>query len=326
MVEVKNLSKRVLPLCAALVLIGCEKEELPVDPYPRGDAEDAIVEMKANYENQVWFDMGSGEAVSTNLKTDWDIALDCSDTATNIYLNSAVGMKVALSNTNDFAASIDAGELEYHIDHSSGLQDSIAITDWWTTDNLWVIDMGYDEDGKLRGKRKAQFILTDDQTLVVKHASLNGTEVQEAILIKDNRFNATALQFKTNETLQIEPAKEDFDLVFTQYLHTFYQPRTDYLVTGAILNKHKVRVIELSDTAFEDVDISVLDTHEWNDSLDVIGYDWKYYDFSSATYTVNDRQVYVLKDTEGFYYKLHFTSFYSPDGEKGFPNIRYQRL
>jgi hypothetical protein len=43
-------------------------------------------------------------------------------------------------------------------------------------------------------------------------------------------------------------------------------------------------------------------------------------------YTVIPGITYIIIDTEGFFYKLRFVSYYNDQGEKGFPVIEHLRL
>ena len=58
----------------------------------------------------------------------------------------------------------------------------------------------------------------------------------------------------------------------------------------------------------------------------MIGYDWKYYNLDAALYTIEPGLAYVIRDRDGFYYKLRFIDFYSEAGEKGYPKFEYVRL
>ena len=56
--------------------------------------------------------------------------------------------------------------------------------------------------------------------------------------------------------------------------------------------------------------------------INVIGYDWKIYDFDTGFYTIDPSATYILSDTEGYFYKLRFIDFYNENGEKGSINIK----
>ena len=61
-------------------------------------------------------------------------------------------------------------------------------------------------------------------------------------------------------------------------------------------------------------------------ALDAIGYDWKFYNFTSGVYTIRPNLNYIVHGVSGFYFKLRFVGFYNKDGLKGYPVIEYQKL
>jgi hypothetical protein len=81
---------------------------------------------------------------------------------------------------------------------------------------------------------------------------------------------------------------------------------------------------------FSSIDLNLASTMAYTGAIDEIGYDWKDIvgDVSSGsvTYIVKEGFNYVVRDADGFYYKLRFISFYNNDGDKGYPTFEYQRL
>jgi hypothetical protein len=67
-------------------------------------------------------------------------------------------------------------------------------------------------------------------------------------------------------------------------------------------------------------------TLQYNVAMDAIGYDWKYYNFTSGVYTIRPKLNYVVQSKSGYFFKLRFVGFYNQDGLKGYPVIEYQRL
>ena len=59
---------------------------------------------------------------------------------------------------------------------------------------------------------------------------------------------------------------------------------------------------------------------------DIIGYEWKDYDFDNAMYQVDPDKIYILKNRIGFYYKLRFIDYYNSTGEKGYPTFEFLRF
>lgn len=308
-----------------LLLLACEKEELPVKPYDRGDAEEMVIPIGVDYGDQVWFDLGTKSIVATNEKLSWDFAFDCRDSLHYIYLNTSLAMMAAPTGQTDFDAPIDEASLRFRPDHSSGSLDSLALGTWWRTEEVFVLDLGFRLNGNIRGKRKVQFFLEGDVLRFVI-ADLDGSNRQEGQLEKQSGYGKVAYSLRDASPVQIEPGEDDYDLVFTQYTYAFYNPYTPYLVTGVLNNPRLQGSAEINHKPFDEVSLEDAMAVERRDSLDLIGYDWKVYDFDQGSYTIFSDKVYIVRDHEGFYYKLHFLDFYNEQGERGYPSLRIQQL
>lgn len=92
------------------------------------------------------------------------------------------------------------------------------------------------------------------------------------------------------------------------------------------MNPHQTLAAQVDHLSFEEIDVDAAYYSALTDSADAIGYDWKFYDLDAGQYTVFSDQNYIIRDQEGFYYKLHFVDFYNNQGEKGFPTMEVQRL
>lgn len=64
----------------------------------------------------------------------------------------------------------------------------------------------------------------------------------------------------------------------------------------------------------------------FNANINNIGYSWKSYQFDVNKYVVDFEKIFIIKDQEGFYYKLRFIDFYDQGGNKGTPTFEFQRL
>jgi hypothetical protein len=125
----------------------------------------------------------------------------------------------------------------------------------------------------------------------------------------------------------VSPHKDTWDLLFTQYTYVFYDVDvTPYQVTGVLLNPNNVEATMVDDIPFEDIDLEFATNKTLNNELDAIGYNWKSYSLTEGHYTIYSNQIYIIKDVEGIYYKLHFTDFYTESGAKGAPKFEFQKL
>jgi hypothetical protein len=314
-------------LLTAIVLLGftsCLKEDTPVLRPEAGEAVTLSVDMSANYKYQIWFDLGTESMVKTSLKTDWDIAFDSDANTNHVYLNSAKMMQAARSPLT-FEATESAAGLTFRPDLSEGNPDSLAFAGWQVGD-VYVIDLGTTETGSLLGYLKIELLGTNGSAIHFRYAALNGSNERTAAITKNDLYNQVAYSFNAHQSLLAEPPKTEWDIVFTQYTKMFYEPFTPYLVTGVLINPNGVEVSTDSTTAFNNITSERLTNYVFTNQLDAIGYDWKYYSLDESLFTILPEFVYLIKDTEGIYYKLHFIDFYNEQGVKGSPKFEMQRL
>ncbi len=315
-------------LLGILSLTACEKDELPVQPYNRGNAQHASVDMQSDYSHQIYFKLTSSSVVQWNLKTSWDIAFDCSENNL-IYLNSSKSMFVSRTDKKDFDAVSDTlgfGKNKAW-DRSSGHTDSTAFGN--LSDNLdyvFLIDRGYDAAGDFLGIKKIQITSIDNNTYQFRYANLDGSMSHIATVQKDKAYNRLHFSMNTNAVTNDAPMKDAYDLVFTQYTYTFIKPFQPYLVTGVLINPNGVRVAIDQTKLFEDIQLSDTLNYVFSHSEDGVGYSWKDFNFSTGIYIVDPSINYIIQDTEGFYYKLHFIDFYNTEGKKGCPKFEFQKL
>jgi hypothetical protein len=339
---------RIFNLIAFLLIIfllnACFKEDEKVTPHDPGDVETVSIELTQDYRYQVYYDLGSGEVVSTNLKKNWDLGFDCTDYGWKVILNTSNFMVAAATGLTDFSIPVDTTGLTWKFDASSGNPDSLAIGKWVDflppdsvktyTNEVYLIDRGYDELGNLRGLRKIVFQELGDSTYTFRYANLDGSNENTFIIKKDPKVNYTCFSFdEGGKQLDIEPVKYDWDLLFTQYTTLLYTNEGDpypYLLTGVLSNPSGLQVAQDTLHDFSSIDIDSAESLVFSSAQDEIGYDWKDVvgDVSSGivSYVIVEGLNYIVLDNEGYYYKLRFISFYNNSGEKGYPTFEFQRL
>jgi len=322
------LSKYTLITSACLFLLfSCKKEELPVPAHDPGNVTTATVNMESNYKWQLFYDLKTNTVVGQNLKTSWDLGFEATPSGYRIILNTSKAMFARNTGNTDFTAIADTigFAVNKKWDEASGNLDSTAIGDWRTTNNVYVIDRGYNETGVHQGFRKIQFQTEDANKYIVRFSQLNGTGDITMQINKDSTYNFQFLSFSTSNVLIVEPPKTTWDLEFTQYTHIFYDiPVTPYLVTGCLLNHYNTSAKMDSLVTFSSIDLSSAENYILSPNINTIGYDWKIY--TGGFYVTRPQMNYIIKDSEGFYYKLHFIDFYNGSGIKGNPKWEYQQL
>jgi hypothetical protein len=311
----------------ALALISCEKEELPVAPHVPGTSHVSTVNMNADYRYQVYFDLETNSMAGQSLKSSWDLGFECTADGMHVILNSAKSMFAMNTHDTTFAAVTDttgfaAGK---RWDEPTGTLDSTAIGDWTVEDAVYIIDRGYNEAGQHQGFRKLKIENVNAQSFTVHFANLNGSGDVTMTIPKDSAFNFRFLSFANGgQLVTVEPPKHTWDIVFSQYTHVFHDPFQPYLVTGCLLNRHNTRACRDTLYTYNNITFSDLPAFPLSAAINVIGYDWKFFDGTS--YVINPDINFIIEDQHGYFYKLHFLDFYDQNGIKGNPQWEYQRL
>lgn len=332
------LIKSLLLSFITLAITSCFKEDDKVQPHQGGDVTTDTVSLTQNYKNQVYFDLGSGSEVGTYSRTEWDLAFEGKTDGTHILLNSACFMKVADCGLTPFAQPIDTAGLQWKFDRSDGNPDSTALLGWININgpdtlypgHVYAIDRGLDENGVARGFRQVVFDGLKHGIYAFRWANIDGSAATSAGIVKDSTVNYMHYSFNNGGGLQApEPPKTHWDLLFTQYSTILFTDIGDpypYLVTGVLINQSGVQVAVDSTIDFSAITFETAQNMTFSNARDVIGYDWKYYNFETGSYTVSYKVNYVIKDAEGFFYRFRFTGFYNTLGQKGYPVFEYQRL
>ena len=320
------MKNRFIIISFSVLFSSCLKEEIAIPPHVQGDVTTNQVEMGTDYGQQIYFDLESNSVVKTNLKTDWDISFECSEDGWHILLNTSLGGAAANMNTTDFASVISENNANWNWDHQKGYLDSTAIGDYRGSNNVYIIDRGYDLSGNQIGYKKAVFNQINNQSYEIRVANLDGSDENTVIINKDINVNFIAFSFDSNSIVDIEPNKEDWDLLFTQYIHVFSNPTLPYLVTGVLLNRYNTSSVMDTVSTFEQITIDNIPNYTFSSNLNTIGYDWKTYSFSNSNFTVLPEKNYIIKTQIEAYYKLHFIDYYNSLGEKGAPMFELQDL
>jgi len=323
----KTATKRSYWLLLFLLsVVSCEQPEIPVDVQISDALSISEVSMGTDYRRQIFFDLEKDSIISSNEKFIWDIAFDGQETP-HIYINSAKFMSVY----NTGAASLDAvtdttgfsaGAL---FDVSSGNPDSTAFG-MLDVGTVYLIDLGRTAAGLPAGFVKCVIENSTPGEITFSYANIDGSNAHTSTLTANAGHNVTCYSFISHSAVEIEPEANAFDLLFTQYTYYFEAEDIYYLVTGVLLNRSGTFAAVDTLHSFEEITLADTAGVMLTDKMDVIGYDWKYYNFDLATYEVVPGLNYIIRTVEGNYYKLHFIDFYDALGNRGNPVFEFQLL
>ena len=309
-----------------VLFISCDKGELAVLPYDRGEQIINSVEMGEDYGMQIFFKLSSNSIVSENLKSSWDLGFEASDLGWRIFLNSSkLSSCWKISNT-PFESSIDLSNAIWKLDSPDGNLDSTAIGDYRNQDIFFILDRGLTSSGAHSGYKKIKFESVSDNGYMVRYANLDNTQDTTIWIEKNPQLNQVCFSFTENKLINIEPNKLDWDLLFTQYTNIFYNPTTPYLVTGVLINTSYVAVALDTVNLFSEINYEMVADYEFTQFKNSIGYSWKYYNFDTQLYTIETQKNYIIRDEQGRYFKLHFIDFYNDMGIKGSPKFEFKEL
>ncbi len=322
----------------SLALSSCFKKDETIPLHSRGDVKTDTIALTQNYKFQVYYNLGMQSKVSTNLKTDSDLGFECSSDGWHVILNTGDFMKVADLGVVRFGQAQDTAQHSWKFDKSDGNADSIAIGKWFVTvsddtvsnKHVYAIDCGMDEEGNPLGIYQVIFDSLKRSTYYFRYAEINGMNPVSASVTKDPSVHYLFYSIrKGGRAMPLEPPANAYDLLFTQYTTLLFTDEGEaypYLVTGVLSNRGLVEIALDTLDSFENISINNVPSIKFSKAMDVIGYDWKAYNFDAGTYTVRPNYNYVIHARDGLFYKLRFIGFVDANGNKGYPVIEYQGL
>lgn len=315
---------RKLVLLSGLIicLSACQKEEMPILPYERGEIQSASVDMGAGYSNQIFFDLQSASVQGLINVSDWDLAFGYS--ADHVYLNDGRLMAAWKSPYTDLSSAVDTSGFQEgkKVEVAAEIFENPAIAD---LEGVYLIDLGFNQIGLPMGLIWFRIDESDDTAYRISYRPFDSAEITSVSIARSSNEGYAYFSFDRGETLSL-PMAQDWDIKFAKYTFQFDDPPIPYLVTGVILNNTGVDAAEYSAKPFENISATDTSEVEWSNRPDIIGYDWKTYSFDTGTYSVDTHRTWLIRTSEGFYYKLRFTDFYDENGNVGVPNFEFRLI
>ena len=308
------------------VLTSCDPGEETVAPALPGNVERTIINQGKDYEEQIWFSFSVGSVIATTDKFSWDIEIAPSSEQGTIMLNGSKFMRAGLANVSSVEAIIDPAAVELGIDHQSGAVDSLQLgLPSALLNEVYLVDLGRRIDGSEIGNALFQVTSFTDNALTFEYRLVEETTVHtETVPLMEHEWVRYSL-LEHEEADGIPPSAE-WDICFTQYAYRFYNPVIDYLVNGVFSNTQRVAVAQDETRDFESISLATVDSLEFGNQRNIIGYDWKSYNIDEGFYQVYPEKNFIVRVDNEVYYKLHFIDFYNSSGERGYPLMEWQRL
>lgn len=312
-------------------LSACLKEDEKLPPHNPGDTNIVTIAIEYPYENQVFYDCETNQILSSNSKFDWDLAFESE--GNHIKLNIANAMFASNEGNVDFNSVTSISNATWLWDNANGNLDSLALNGWINeqniySNNVYVIDRSFDNDGVHRGYYKLQFLSVDDNSFKFKYAKLDGSEANEYTIFKNPSTNFTYFSFKNGgKTVNIEPNKEIWDLQFTNLQHYFSNLPLPFVLTQCISNRYQnVKVAEGNDGNFTNITLTDTIKFDFTSYQDEIGHDWKIRNSQDNSFEIDPNKYFIVQTKIGYFYKIRFIDFYNELGIKGYPKFEIQKL
>lgn len=289
------------------------------------------VAVGTGYAQQAYYNL-SDDVVTQIANESWDVAfttfgfadvgISINESTTSVTGMPAPELILYLAPTNDFLDTIAVDSLTNRLYNDESSWENGALNGVATSSDPFDFGWGsYNVNNhtlngtrvfviKLRNDTYKKFIIESfaGGAYNLKYANLDGSDEQMRSIAKaDFRDSPVALfSFETGATL---PATGDWDLVFCRYVTPLSDGQggtLDYPVTG-VLSAPGVEVAKAINVNPVTVDHTAY-VDSFKTELDVIGHDWKSFDFTSGWVIPNDL-AYFVKTADGVIWKLVFIDF-----------------
>lgn len=301
-----------------------EDDQIVLPPLPSGEIHLMTIPQGPSYAHQVFLQLSSEDTVGNSFNG-WDLAFESSPGGTHIFLNGGNFCLASFTGNFDFTSVTDTAGAVWNWDESSWNPDSSAIGDVAQhAGEVILIDRGFSFTPRFW---KLMVDSLDNSHWEIRTAQVNGTNDQTLSLQKQNAKNYLYFSFDNHEVFP-EPDKIKWDILFTHYRYIYNNlvPKLPYGVSGVLLNPNSTLAVLDTVGAYSEIDFTKAQSLILTSARDVIGFNWKLYNFSTSHYDIKSNHSYVIRTQAGIFYKLHFLDFYSVSGEKGFPKAEWQRL
>lgn len=310
----------------------------------------------ANQQNQVYVDLSSG-MMTTVPRVSWDLGF-YTGSESRVALNSSVKMSVReLQTTNIDEVQVEdpsmfimtgSGSVD-QIDAPQGLISGTAISaisDNNDNNKVYLLNLGSNPSatqpavgsdgsgsGTHRGWKKVR-ILKSGNDYKIQYADLASTTHQEAIITKDAAYNFTFFSFTTNNTVNVEPQKNQWDINFTTFTNVVNMGTiapyhyADFVLTNLKGNAKSYQVLT-SEFGFDNFTAANVVDSKFTEDQRNIGSNWRGTSVSgsdgipTSQFVLKTDRFYVIKDAAGNIYKLKFTGGSNEAGERGYPKFQY---
>lgn len=309
---------RALALLIALWATACMRPEKPWQ-LPEGTAGRFLeAPTGTNYDTVVAIQLETGEKY-IYLRSAWDLAFEPNPAQGTYTIHTNAAMYA-------FAATLTAQEWEVLTDPATvagwrpDLADTAALPPLRPGEVLYFA-LDRDRGGTFYTNPPDRYlkvrIAWEGSSLLVEAQSLAGG------LPAQWRFATAAEPLYLSLQAGSSPWRLPWapDLLITRYVHPFYDQPEEfrwYPVLGALLGPStQAAIVESQTLPYERFTYADLSGLTFSAQKDLLGYEWKRYDFATGTYTIDFSRYFVVRTGPTSYYSCALWTFMTQRGEKG---------
>jgi hypothetical protein len=309
-----------------------------------------------NEPNQVYLELRTKKETAIRRDT-WDLGFYSGDDF-RVRLNGSLFMFAGkLSSTNiDEISSAEVQELktkmgfliedsDQYVDDPSGIITGTAIEGISVNDienHVYLLNLGNEIGtdtpepggvaiaGEERGYMKIR-ILRQGDDYILQYAEVEATTHQQVVISKTEGYNFTFFSLITENIVSVEPESNRWDLNFTVKTEVEELPGagftaygySDYVETNPLGNVKAYRVYT-DEFSYDEFSVNNIDETKFTLDQRTIGASWR--KVTPPDKYLYDNIFYIVKDSDGNYYKLKFTALENENGIRGYPEFKYDLL
>lgn len=345
--------------CSAL-LWSCEKTKIENIKVPTSTGNTVEInglignEPGSSAGNSVFIDF-SKDKQTPFARADWDLAFYC-DNDFRVIINNTTAAMAKVINKNDINAvsSADVAGVSFELDISNPTPEAFTMMDDIDGDltktvipqvssvdaenKVVVINRGTAGSIAPRDLMKVRILRHGTDGYTLQYAKINETVFKEIEVTKDADYNFKYISFDKGAVAG-EPKKYDWDITWT--ISMYKTPLGNEFVAYIFSDLVAINYLNGTMVVEKDYNSAADATAAYNSYAKTdaasetflnerwkIGGGWRKTAAPGVTDPgVNKTRFYIVKDSQGNYYKLKFLSFTSEDGgTRGKPEIRYELL
>lgn len=303
--------------------------------------------------NQVYFDFSSAHQQSV-ARDSWDLGF-YSGNEYRVVLNGSIKMAVKQLEITDITQVVSSDETVavgtfeasnmVYVDQPYGNISGTAIAEISANEQenkVYLVNLGnavptspassgsVNTSGDSRGWMKIKINRASNGYQLL-YAPITSTTFTEVNIPKQSAYNFTFFSLLNQQTVNVEPAKDAWDIKFTTFTNEisgygsyFY---SDFVLTNTKGGVTAYKVEETDTVNYANFSASNVDQNNFSTELAkdqrVVGANWR----STQPLQLYNNVFFILKDASGNIYKFKFSQLQDPTtNERGFPKFEYKKL